>query len=177
MRPLLLACFCALLAACDTTPANVPAGSSQSDTDIGTLSDAKGDDTASDSQTDISCNTSDICGAGQFCNAKGACCPSLGCAPQCPNGVALDQNGCDTCQCAPKACNPLSMSAVAQCAVNEFCASPSGQCSSSQGTCTAQPGVCATIYQPVCGCDGKTYANDCVRATAAVSVKAAGECK
>lgn len=27
------------------------------------------------------------------------CCPALGCAPNCPGGVATDQKGCPTCQC------------------------------------------------------------------------------
>jgi hypothetical protein len=30
-------------------------------------------------------------------------CPGLGCLPACPNGLAKDENGCDTCQCAPAA--------------------------------------------------------------------------
>ncbi|WP_371400269.1 hypothetical protein [Priestia megaterium] len=33
------------------------------------------------------------------------------------------------------------------------------------------------MYQPVCGCDGKTYGNACQAAGAGVSVASAGACK
>ena len=38
-------------------------------------------------------------------------------------------------------------------------------------------GVCPDLYQPVCGCDGKTYPSDCVRRTMRVQKDHDGECK
>ena len=65
-----------------------------------------------------------------------------------------------------------------QCGAGQFCQHKTGTCFFADffGTCTRVPRFCSHIYRPVCGCDGKTYPNDCVRLTAMVSKSHDGKC-
>lgn len=44
------------------------------------------------------------------------------------------------------------------------------------GTCKPIPEMCTQQYEPVCGCDDKTYPNACAAAQAGISVGRKGEC-
>ena len=47
----------------------------------------------------------------------------------------------------------------------------------SGGTCSKKALGCRNILKPVCGCDNKTYGNECMAARAGVSVAKSGECR
>jgi len=65
-----------------------------------------------------------------------------------------------------------------KCGAGLFCEFPNGTCGKFDrlGTCVKVPHICFKIFQPVCGCNGKTYSNNCVRESNKVSEKHAGKC-
>jgi len=63
-----------------------------------------------------------------------------------------------------------------QCGDEQYCDLAWGTCGGQGGNCRDRAEVCDAVYQPVCGCDGKTYGNDCEASTAGVSIKDKGEC-
>jgi len=89
-------------------------------------------------------------------------------------GVWLDYWG--PCGITPeRPCGPM----YPPCAYSEFCEFPPGDCGwddDSTGICTLRPMECSLIYDPVCGCNGITYSNDCLRQSDGAALLHRGVC-
>jgi hypothetical protein len=70
---------------------------------------------------------------------------------------------------------------ASQCTTHEDCA-PGGwiceklACDDPTGVCVPRPAICRPEPDPVCGCDGVTYWNDCIRQKAKVQRASWGQC-
>jgi hypothetical protein len=66
-----------------------------------------------------------------------------------------------------------------RCDAGLFCNHPAGQChwADGQGRCVVVHAGCTREFRPVCGCNGRTYGNDCDRIRARAQLDHDGACK
>lgn len=138
-----------------------------------------------------------FCGAADqtgICQPKPELCgeifaPVCGCDDQTyENACAARREGVSVASEGPCAGDPSSGTVCGgftagpqvECPAGEFCRFALGDicgAADATGICSTPPEACDTVLAPVCGCDGRSYGNECEANAAGTSAAASGECE
>ena len=113
-----------------------------------------------------------FCGETFCADLNRHCCILTGGVPLGPGSTCYDGTGENPCGqiCGGFAGIPCEKP-------EEFCKLPIGHCCCDfMGICTPFPCGCPDVWEPVSGCDGRTYANECEADAVGVSIDHYGEC-
>ena len=117
------------------------------------------------------CDDSDAC-TQDSCNGDGGCVHD---AIDCDDGKPGTTDSCDPAQ----GCIHTVQGCAGDddCPGAQFCQFPTGTCGNGVGgTCKNKPDLCGMWFDPVCGCNGQTYGNDCGLLVGGMSKAHHGEC-
>ena len=133
----------------------------------------------------LECQANDECAASEYCDKDPGMCSVTGLCRTRPTACTADiatvcgcdagsyDNGCE----AARAGASVAYDGLCNCTTSAEC-HPAQYCSTSDcgaGQCFTRPTECSSVPDPVCGCDGRTYLNECAARMAGVSVRP-GEC-
>jgi hypothetical protein len=141
------------------------------------------------------CESNEDCGRGSYCSKEQGACDGVGECVDLPQACTREFRpvcGCDgvtysnACVAASQGatidyigeCEDLAEEGCEtnrDCDAVSYCAKDGGDCDG-VGECRARPQICPFNFDPVCGCDGQTYANACAAAAQGVNVAARGDC-